>query len=419
MERRKFLNSIGAGSLAALAGPRWTIQNRERKELRSGQGISGRRDPRIDVSLENLLWNFAQVRSRAKVPVMAVVKANAYGHGLIETARALEKAGAESLMAGKLKEAFDLREAGVRVPILNFGPFGPDDAEEILARGISQAVFSDEARYLDDRASRLKMKASVHIDIDTGMGRTGAPHDRALPLIEKIASLPSTRIDGICTTLTEDLEFDREQMRCFRAVCDAAKSKGIALGRRHAASSAGLFESPEFFLDMVRPGITLYGYYPNARTAKEDALGLKPVLKLSATVIFIKDLAPGETISYLRAFKAARKMRVATLGIGYSDGYPSQMGGLAVVSINGKSFPVLAAVTANHTMVDLLNDSDIQVGDEAVLIDPAAASGDPGSLHSGEGSRPSRQTRHPWAVPRSTYRSWYLPSTRRRTSPRS
>jgi alanine racemase len=375
MKRRKFLNSIGAGALSALAKSEYRTLSGEKKGLRSSQGISGCRDSRIDISLANLRRNFARVRTRAKVPVMAVVKANAYGHGLVETARALEKAGAESLMAGKLKEALDLRESGIRVPILNFGPFCPDDTEEILAREISQAVFSDNVGYLNERASRLKTKASVHIDIDTGMGRTGVPYDRALPLIEKIASLRSTRIDGICTTLTEDLEFDREQMRRFRAVCDAAKAKGIALGRRHAASSAGLFESPEFFLDMVRPGISLYGYYPNTRTAKEDALGLKPVLKLAATVIFIEDLAPGETISYLRAFKAERKMRVATLGIGYSDGYPAQMGGKAVVSIKGKSFPVLPAVTANHTMIDLLNDPDIQVGDEAVLIDLAKGSG--------------------------------------------
>jgi len=374
MERRIFLNSIGAGALSALAKSKCQTLPGEKKELRSGQGISGCRDPRIDISLANLRWNFAQVRTRAKVPVMAVVKANAYGHGLVETARALEKAGAESLMAGKLKEALDLRDAGVRVPILNFGPFGPGDAEEILAREISQAVFSDDVRCLDERASKLKTKASVHIDIDTGMGRTGIPHDRALPLIEKIASLLSARIDGICTTLTEDIEFDREQMRRFLAVCDAAKTKGIALGRRHAASSAGLFESPEFFLDMVRPGIALYGYYPNARTAKEDALGLRPVLKLAATVVFIKDVVPEETLSYLRAYKAERKMRVATLEIGYSDGYPSQMGGKAVVLIKGKAFPVLGAVTANHTMIDLLNDPDIQVGDEAVLIDPARGS---------------------------------------------
>jgi alanine racemase len=374
MERREFLDSLGAGSLAVLAGLD-PGGRRDRGEISPSRKIRGSRDPRIEISLDNLLWNFDRVKNRAKVPVMAVVKANAYGHGLIETAGALEKAGASALMVGKLREAVDLREGGVRCPILNFGPFAPDDGETIVALKISQSVCSDEARDLDERASKLKARASIHIDIDTGMGRTGVPHDKAVPLVERIAAFPSLKIDGVCTTLTEDPEFDREQMRRFMAVCAEARSKGIALGLRHAASSAALFESPEFFLDMIRPGIALYGYYPNARTAKEDALGLKPVLKLAATVLFVKELAPGETISYLRAFKAESRMRIATLGIGYSDGYPAAMGGRAAVSIKGKSFPVLPAVTANHTMVDLRNDPDIRVGDEAVLIDRAKGSG--------------------------------------------
>jgi alanine racemase len=368
MERREFLYALGAGSLAVLPDPKPVI-NKEIVESRASSDLSGRRDPRIDVSFENLFWNFARVKMRAKVPVMAVVKANAYGHGLVETARALEKTGAAALMVGKLAEAVSLREAGVRLPILNFGPFARGDSEAIVARRINQAVYSDEVRYLDESASRLNTKASVHIDIDTGMGRTGVPHDRALALIEKIGSLASLKIAGVCTSLTEDLEFDREQMKRFLDVCEAAKVRGISLGVRHAASSAALFEAPEYFLDMIRPGIALYGYYPNARTAKEDALGLKPVLKLSATVILIKDLAPGESLSYLRSFKAKDRMRVATVGVGYADGYPAQMGGRAVVAIKHKIFPVLPAVTANHTMVDLLNDREIEVGDEAVLID--------------------------------------------------
>jgi alanine racemase len=374
MNRRKFLDSLGVGSLAVLGRPRLAIPGGEREGIQK-HGISRGRDPRAEISIENLLWNFARVKKQAKTPVMAVVKANAYGHGLVETASAFEKAGAEALMVGKFREAFDLREAGIRIPILNFGPFSPEDAAEILARRISQAVFADDAAILDERAAKRKTRASVHIDIDTGMGRTGVPYDKALPLIEKIGTRSSTRIDGICTTLTEDPEFDREQIRRFLAVCAAAKSKGIDVGHRHAASSAGLLEAPEFALDMVRPGITLYGYYPNARTAKEDALGLKPTLKLTASIIFIKDLEPGESISYLRAFKASEKMRVATLAIGYSDGYPAQMGGQARVSINGKSFPVLPAVTANHTMINLFNDPAIRVGDEAVLIAPIKGSG--------------------------------------------
>ena len=337
--------------------------------------LHGSRDPRIEVDLAAIGWNLRRVRERAKVPLMAVVKGNAYGHGLVEVATYLEAQGAEALMAGKLDEAVRLKEGGLRRPVFNFGPFGPADAAEIVGRGICQSVSTDDARALAEAAAKAGRTAEVDIHVDTGLNRAGVPYRRALPLIEMIASLKALRIKGVSTALTEDPEFDREQLRRFLEVCDGAKRRGIALGIRHAASSAALFEGAEFFLDMIRPGITLYGYYPNARTRKEDALGLKPALKLKASVTFINDLAAGETLSYLRAYKADKPMRVATLGIGYSDGYPVALGGTGVALINGREFPVLPAVTANHTMVDLGNDASIKVGDEATLIDDRRDSG--------------------------------------------
>jgi alanine racemase len=312
----------------------------------------------------------AQLRDRVKVPIMGVVKANAYGHGLVSVARALEKAGVAALMVGKIQEAVALREAGIQCPVLNFGPFGRHDCHEIVSRRISQSLFTEEASYLGETAAGLGAKALVHIDIDTGMGRTGVHPEKALPYIEKIASLPGIKIKGVCTTLTEDPEFDKEQLRCFLDICSSAKGKGISLGRRHAASSAAVFYDSAFTLDMIRPGITLYGYYPNSRTRKEDALNLRPALKLSAKVMFIKDLAPGESLSYLRAFKVKKKMRAATLAIGYSDGYPYLFGGKVSARIGDRIFPVLEAVTANHAMVDLGDDVNVRVGDEATLIDP-------------------------------------------------
>jgi alanine racemase len=387
MRRRRFLGTMGAGSLAAFssAAPRGAGYEFEPVRRRNGgaasvpfpaaEGPYGHRDPRIEVSLPNLRWNLAQVKSRVKVPVMAVVKANAYGHGLVGASRALEEAGADSLMVGKLQEAVVLREAGIRRPILNFGPFDRRDGEELIRRKISQSVFTAEAAHLDEEAARLGERASVHIDIDTGMSRTGAAAGQALPLIEKIASLPHLKIDGVCTTLTEDPEFDREQLRRFLEVCAAAEARGISLGLRHAASSAGVFYPSEFYLDMVRPGITLYGYYPNAGTRRDDALGLKPVLKLSARVSFVKELGPGESYSYLRAFRAERRMRVATVGIGYSDGYPPAFGDRARVLIRGQKFPVFGAITANHLMVGLTEDSRVGIGDEVTLIDPDRSSG--------------------------------------------
>jgi len=376
MRRRHFIKAIGAGPLLALSPCGIRAQG---GQPATGENLSSQRighsDPWVEINLAHIRWNLSQVRNRVKVPIMAVVKANAYGHGLVGTARALEGAGVHSLMVGKLQEAIALREAGIRCPILNFGPFDRQDGAEVVRNNISQAVFTDEVAYLEEAARKLDRISSVHIDIDTGMGRTGASPEEAPAFIEKTAALPHIKIEGVCTTLTEDPDFDREQLRLFLEVCNKAKSKGISLGLRHAASSAAVFYSSEFTLDMIRPGITLYGYYPNARTKKEDLLRLRPALKLSARVSFIKELAPGETFSYLRAFEAEGRMRLATVGIGYSDGYPAAFAGRVQVLIRNRKFPVLGAITSNHLMVGLEENGEIQVGDEVTLIDPDRTSG--------------------------------------------
>jgi alanine racemase len=371
MIRRNFLKTIGTGSLTALYSvkPKETVPANQAK-----LGRDGGRDPWVEIDLASIGWNYLRVKRHVKVSVMAVVKANAYGHGLVEVSKTLEKAGADWLMVGKVSEGISLRDAGISCPILNFGPWAPQESAELIGHNISQSVYTGDAGFLQEAASKLKKTASVHLDIDTGMGRTGMPYDKALPLIEKIASLSRLRIGGICTTLTEDAEFDREQLRRLLELCSLAKRRGIALGLRHASSSAGILASREFSLDMVRPGITLYGYYPNARTQKEDTLSLKPALKLKARVVFVKDLAPGDSLSYLRAFKALKKMRVATVGIGYSDGYPPELGGKGFALIRDKRFPMLKAVTANHAMVDLGDDREVEIGDEVVLIDSTPGS---------------------------------------------
>ncbi len=372
MKRRNFFMTAGAFSLASIPSPRAKAKGsgRESGAQDAAGRFIGRMDPWIEVSLGHIRWNFSQIEKRVKVRVMAVVKANAYGHGLVDVALALEKAGVDAFMVGKLAEGVALREAGIQRPVLNFGPFGKEDCEAIIRNNLSQSVFSEEAAAsLQEGALKIGNKASVHIDIDTGMSRTGIPYDKALPLIETIAEYSKIRIDGIATTLTEDPEFDKEQLRRFREVCSAGEKRGISLGLKHAASSAGIFAPPDFYLDMIRPGITLYGYYPNPKTQKEDLLKLRPALKLMAKVIFVKEMAPGDSISYHRVFTAQKRMTVATVGIGYSDGYSPQLAGKGFVSIKGKRYPVMAAVTSNHIMVDLDDDQNVRVGDDVVLID--------------------------------------------------
>jgi alanine racemase len=272
-------------------------------------------------------------------------------------------------MVGKVEEALLLRKAGVRASVLNFGPYARQECSQIVQNNVSQSVYSEELRYLHEAALKLKRKAGVHIDIDTGMGRTGIPSSNALPLIIKMASLSGLKIEGIMTTLTEDEKFDQEQLRRYEEVCFEAKRKGIELGFRHAASSAGILSGQKYHLDLVRPGIMLYGYYPSAQTQQENKLSLKPSLRLVARVIDIRYLSPGDTLSYHRAYVADKTLWAATIGLGYSDGYPPQLAGKSTVMIKGKTFPVIASVTANHLMVDLGDSEEVRVGDEVVLLD--------------------------------------------------
>lgn len=373
MKRRNFFEFFGAGALSP--GLFSFEEKREASEsLFPGKKLGVKRiigsmDPRIELNFRHLAWNFSRIKNLVKVKVMAVVKANAYGHGLVEVCGCLEKMGVDWLMVGKLEEALQLREAGIRTPILNYGPFSREDVAEIIDWEIGQTVYSEEVRYIQERAQKTGKKAGVHVEVDTGMGRVGVPVEKSLPLLEKISQLSRVKMEGLSTTLTEDLEFDKEQLQRFLAISEKASQRGIEVGLRHVASSAGILEGQEFFLDMVRPGIMLYGYYPSPEAQKEDRLGLRPVLKLKAKVVDIRDLSPGDTISYHRIFKAKEKMRAATLGIGYSDGFMPQLGGKGEVIIKEKKFLLLPAITANHTMVDLINDPEIQVGDEAILID--------------------------------------------------
>ncbi len=377
MKRREFMGrmAFGGGAAFSMAGCGESPSGERAAEMVSvrsaGNGAQryGSLDPWVEVDLGHIGRNLDRVRERAMVPVLAVVKANAYGHGLVEVARYLESRNVHGFMVGKLAEALMLREAGIRRPIFNFGPFGCGDAAAVLEGGIVQSVFTDEGRRLQEAAVKTGQNAAVNVHVDTGMNRAGVPFEKAPAFLETLAGMPGLRIEGISTTFTEDPEFDREQLRLFMAVCKGAGQKGIDVGLRHAASSAGLFYGREFHLDMVRPGIALYGYYPNTATRRENALGLEPALRLFGRITFINEVKAGESLSYLRSFRAARPMRVAAVGIGYSDGYPPAFGGTSAVGIGGKTYPVLPAVTSNHIMVDLGNDGSIKVGDEVVLIE--------------------------------------------------
>jgi alanine racemase len=271
-------------------------------------------------------------------------------------------------MVGKLEEALSLRQGGVSCPVLNFGRFTPGDTEDIVRLGISQSVFESDVEDLSRTALKLGQRAKVHIHVDTGMGRMGISFRDVRPYIKKAANLKGIHIEGISTTLTEDDEFDQEQIHRLIKICGWAEKAGISTGLKHAASSDAVLDLPSALLDLVRPGILLYGYYPSEKARKEKQIPLKPVLEWKARVAAVKDLRRGDTLSYHRKYRAQKREKAAVVSAGYSDGYPAGAVEKASVIIRGKKYPLIAAITANHCLALLGNDPGVQTGDEVVLI---------------------------------------------------
>ncbi|KPK89187.1 hypothetical protein AMJ80_10100 [bacterium SM23_31] len=364
INRRNFIQLAGALPAGALF-----CAGKDQLNETETHDFTKAHDPWLEINLKNIEWNVSQIRKKViNTPVMAVIKGNAYGHGLSGVGKYLERINIDAVAVGKLQEAVELRNAGVKCPVLNFGPFGENDAELIIKNTISQSAYNDNVLALDTTAGKINKHANVHINVDTGLGRVGVPYHTAVPFIEKVSKLSNVKIEGIFTSFTEEKEFDKIQLQRFLEVCESAKSKGISTGVRHAASSAGILAFPEAYLDMVRPGIMIYGHYPSDEEYELRKIDLKPALSLKTRVSYIKTLRPGDSISYHRKFTAEKEETIATASLGYSDGFPVNITGKANVLLKGKKFPVFADITANHFYVNVTGEEDIKIGDEIVLI---------------------------------------------------
>ncbi|MBW2095990.1 MAG: alanine racemase [Deltaproteobacteria bacterium] len=337
------------------------FQNNSKAKI---EDVSG---PWIEVDLDAVSHNIKQISRFSRTRLMPVIKANAYGHGAVQVARHLEQMEpVHALCVGIVREALELRESGLKVPLLNLGQYTKTEAEHIVALNISQSVFTDAVAWLDRAARQQNRIAGVHIKIDTGLGRVGVPHHKALEFIEQVANMANVRIEGVFTSFSEDLEFDKIQMKRFQSVLSQAEARGISLGITHAASSAAVLAYPESGLDMIRPGIMVFGHYPSVEEWKLKRINLKPALTLKARVVYVKNLTRGDPIAYHQAYKARGDETIITGGIGYSDGYPTGLAGRAECLIRGTRHSLIAAVTANHISVRSRRD-DIELGDEIVL----------------------------------------------------
>ena len=331
------------------------------------------RPTRAEVDLSAIQENVRQaVRLAGAAQVMAVVKADAYGHGVVPVARTALSAGAAWLGVAVPEEGVLLRQAGLSCPILVLGPTPPEQADISAEHGLDQCV-SDAAQILPlNEAGRTHERTiAVHLKVDTGMGRVGIPPAEAAAIAERILAAPALRLAGLMTHLAEaegeDLAFTAGQLARFR---EAARAVQAIRGLRpllHAANSAGLLYHPAARLDLVRPGIMLYGCPPRG-TPQPDDPPLRPALRFRTAVSQVKTVPAGTRLSYGRTFVTRRQTRVATLPVGYADGFWRALSNAGVVLIQGRRVPIVGRVCMDMTLVDATEIPEVRPGDEAVLI---------------------------------------------------
>ncbi|HLD56195.1 MAG TPA: alanine racemase [Candidatus Omnitrophota bacterium] len=328
----------------------------------------------LELDKSALRHNLAQLIALTlpSATIMAVVKANAYGHGLIPIAQSLREQVSHFGVAS-LEEALTLRRHEMDTPILLFGVLFGEAIEAAIEAHISLAVSSvEQAREISERARKLRKPAAIHIKVDTGMGRLGIPKAQAVRAIGEITSLQMLHLEGLFTHFpqgeVENDPFTKEQVHSFLDVIEKISKKGIHVPCRHAANSLGIVNFKDAHLNLVRPGLTLYGIHPSASI--KPKLTLKPVLNWRARLILVKKINAGESVGYGRTFVAHEPTVIGVLPVGYSHGYPFSLSGQgSVVLFQGKRFPVVGRVSMDYLTVNFGPDfSGVKVGEVVTLL---------------------------------------------------
>jgi alanine racemase len=322
----------------------------------------------IEVDLDAVGHNLDQVKAATGREIIPCVKSNAYGHGLVPVAVYMARWGVRRVLVAKLWEAEQLRDAGLEIDIINMDPlFTPQQFGYVVERGITQTVYQRKAaEQLSDAARKQRKEAKVWVKVDTGLGRVGVRWSEAPGLIEYVAKLPHLKIDGVFSTLSEDTELDRLQVERLLEVEMLCSEKGVTVGVKSMASSNAVFHEPNAYLDAVRPGLMLLGVYPEEADVNHG-IQLRQSLCLKARVEHVKWVEEGESLTYSRRFTAPRRMKVGTVHIGYSDGFPRGLTQKGKVRVGDKIRGVLGTVSVNHFLVDLTG-TDVEPGDVVEAI---------------------------------------------------
>ncbi len=325
-----------------------------------------------EINLRSLEHNYRQLKKRIPegVKLLAVVKADAYGHGAIPVSRKLEKLGVDYLGVAVSDEGVELRKGGVKAPILILGGIYKGDVDQVLQYDLTPVVFQkDSLRLLTKAAERRQKNVRVHIKVDTGMGRLGVPLNLWPTFLKELKKFPKIEIEGILShfSMTDDQDgYTAHQWREFQGAIKAAKKMGILCRYLHMASSAVLTAFPSYSGNLVRPGIMLYGSYPSP--VFQNVIRLKPVLTLKTYIHFLKRVPPGTKISYGGIFTTKRESLIATLPIGYADGYSRHLSNKGEVLIRGRRAPVIGRVCMDFVMVDVTDIPMVSSGDEVILM---------------------------------------------------
>lgn len=327
-----------------------------------------------EIDLDAIAYNTRNIKKLiGDKDLIAVVKANCYGHGVIDIIPTLLENGVSRFAVAMISEALEIRDNKITAPVMILGFTPLYLGEELINNNIEQTVYDlDYAKELSKIALTLNKKAKIHIAIDTGMGRIGfLPNEKSIDNITEICSLEGIDVIGIFTHFStsdeKDKEYSHEQFTKMLSVMDTLKKRGIDIPLKHVANSGAIIDLPDTYLDAVRAGIILYGYYPSDEIDKNN-LALKPALTLKATITNVKTLEKDMYVSYGRTFKTSNETIVATIPVGYADGYLRKLAENGKVIIKGEFAPIIGRICMDQFMIDVTNIPDVKIGDEVILL---------------------------------------------------
>lgn len=332
-----------------------------------------KRPTKLYVDLQAISHNIREIRKHlsSKTQVMAVIKASAYGGGSLKIANVLMQNGVERFAVAIPEEAVILRSQGIDNPILILTPPLFSDLEEIANYNLTPSISDIEtAKKLSEICREKNKVLDIHIEIDTGMGRTGITPEKAVALAEGAKELSNVRIEGVFSHFASaeaDSAYTKQQLSIFDNAVSELQKAGIDIQIRHICNSAGIVLFPEAHYEFVRPGLMLYGYYPDE--SLKETLSLKPSLTLKTKIVHIKDVPSGTAISYNGTFVTKRISRIATLPIGYADGFKREHSNKGFVLVGGQKAPVIGRVCMDLTMIDVTDIPSVHKGDEIILFD--------------------------------------------------